>query len=185
MLAKASASDHDTHWVTAAGGGGGGSATPVIVFTALHNQPPATNYATLDTRNGHLVLDFDGATNESAIFGAVLPPGYGGGGLTAELHYAMTAATSGDVDWDVALERIGDQQQDLDSDGFGAAKSVNNTSVPATAGLVDVVSVSFADGSEMDNLAAGEAFRLRVTRDAVSDTAAGDAELLAVVLRET
>jgi hypothetical protein len=37
----------------------------------------------------------------------------------------------------------------------------------------------------MDSLAAGEAFRLRVTRDAASDTATGDAELLAVVLRES
>jgi hypothetical protein len=185
VLAKASSADHDTHWVNQTGGGGGGSATPVIVFTALHNQPPASDYATIDTRNGHLVLDFDGVTNESAVFAAVLPPGYGGGGLTVELHYAMTTATSGDIDWDAALERIGDQQQDLDSDGFAAAKSVNNTTVPASAGLVDVVSIGFSDGAEMDSLAAGEAFRLRVTRDAASDTATGDAELLAVVLRES
>lgn len=184
VLAKASAADHDTHWVNQSGGGGG-SATPTLVFTALNNVPPAANYATLDTRNGHPVLDFDGSSNESAVFGGVLPAGYGGGGLTVDLHYAMTEATSGDIDWDVAIERIGDQHQNLDSDGFAAANSVNDTTVPGTAGLVDVVTIAFTDGADMDNLAAGEAFRLRVTRDAASDTAGGDAELLAVHVRES
>ena len=51
--------------------------------------------------------------------------------------------------------------------------------------LVDVVSISFTDGADMDSVAAGEAFRLKVTRDGVSDTAAGDAELMAVEIRET
>lgn len=39
----------------------------------------------------------------------------------------------------------------------------------------------------MDSLAAGEAFRLKVTRDAdnASDTMAGDAELIGVEIKET
>jgi hypothetical protein len=97
----------------------------------------------------------------------------------------MTSATSGDVDWDAAFERIGDQQQDMDSNGFASAKSVDNMTVPGTSGLVDVVSIAFSDGSEIDDIAAGEGFRLKVTRDAAGDTAAGDAELLFVELKET
>jgi hypothetical protein len=31
---------------------------------------------------------------------------YGGGGVAVYIHYAMTSATSGDVDWDVAFEKI-------------------------------------------------------------------------------
>jgi hypothetical protein len=157
----------------------------LLVLTPLNNEPPASNYATLDTRNQHPVLDFDAGTNESAVFGGVMPRNYGGNGVTVYLHYAMSIATSGDVDWDVVFERVGDQQQDIDSDGFASAKSVNDTTVPGTSGLVDVVSISFSDGAEMDNVAAGESFRVKVTRDAANDDAAGDAELLFVEIKET
>ena len=155
------------------------------IFTAFSNEPPASNYATLDTRNQHPVLDFDDTTNESAVFSGVMPRNYDGGGVTAYLHYAMSSAVSGDIDWDVAFERIGDQQQDIDSDGFAAANSADDTTVPGTSGNVDVVSVAFTDGADMDSVATGEGFRLKVTRDAASDTAAGDAELLFVELKET
>jgi len=161
------------------------SGDTLLQFGPLHNEPPASNSATLDERNGHPVLDFDGTTNESAIFSGVMPRHYGGGGVTAYIHYAMSSATSGDVDWDAAFERIGDQQQDIDSDGFAAANSVDNTTVPGTSGNVDIVSVAFTDGADMDSVAVGELFRLKITRDAVSDTAAGDAELLGVELKET
>jgi len=154
-------------------------------FTALHNEPPSSNYATIDFRNGHPVLDFDDSTNESAVLSDIMPRNYAGGGITVYLHFAMSSATSGDVDWDVSLERIGDQQQDLDSDGFAAVNSVDNTTVPGTSGNVDIVSVAFTDGADMDSIAVGEGFRVKVTRDASSDTAAGDAELRFVEIKET
>jgi hypothetical protein len=161
------------------------SGDTLLIFTPYANEPPASNFATLDTRNLHPVLDFDASTNESAVFRGVMPQSYAGGGVTVFLHYAMSSAESGDVDWDVAFERIGDQQQDIDSDSFAAVNSVDNTTVPATSGLVDVVSVAFTDGADMDSVAAGEAFRIQVTRDAASDTAAGDGELVGVEVRET
>ena len=161
------------------------SGDTLLVFAAQDNEPPTSNYATIDTRNNHLVLDFDASTNESAVFSGVMPQHYDGGGVTVYLHYAMSTATSGDVDWDVAFERIGDQQLDIDADSFEAVNSVDDTTVPGTSGNVDVVSVAFTDGADMDSVAAGEAFRLKVTRDAASDTASGDAELLKVEIRET
>ena len=162
------------------------SGDTLLAWTAQSNQPPASNAATLDTRNEHPVLDFDASTNESAIFSGVLPRNYAGTtGITVAIHYSMTSATSGDIDWDVALERIGDQQQDVDSDGFAAANSVDNTTVPGTSGNVDIVTVTFTDGADMDSIAVGEKFRLKITRDAVSDTAAGDAELHAIEIKET
>lgn len=154
-------------------------------FFPQDNEPPSSNYATLDTRNGHPCLDFDAATNESAVFTGIMPQHYDGGGVTVYLHYAMSSAMSGDIDWDAAFERIGDQQQDIDSDGFAAVNSVDDTTVPATSGNVDIVSIAFTDGADMDSVAAGESFRLKITRDAASDTAAGDAELIAVEIRET
>lgn len=157
----------------------------LLVFTPYSNEPPASNYATLDTRNNHPVLDFDAATNESAVFTGIMPRNYAGGGITVYLHYAMTSAEANTVDWDVAFERIGDQQLDIDGDSFADVNSVDDTTVPGTTGLVDIVSVAFTNGADMDSVAAGEAFRLKVTRDAASDDATGDAELLAVELRET
>lgn len=154
-------------------------------FKAQENEPTASNYATRDHRNQHPVLDFDAATNESAVFSDIMPRAYAGGGLTVYIHYAMSTATSGDIDWDVSFERIGDQQQDIDSDSFAAANSVDNTTVPGTSGNVDIVNVTFTDGADMDSIAVGEGYRMKITRDAASDTAAGDAELRFVEIKET
>ena len=161
------------------------SGDTLVIFTPLHNEPPASNPATLDTRNQHPVLDFDPTTNEGAVFSGVMPRNYGGGGVTVYLHYAMSSAEADTVDWDAAFERIGDQQLDIDADSFAAVNSVDNTTVPETSGLVDIVSIAFTNGADMDSVAAGEAFRLKITRDAASDDAAGDAELLAIEIKET
>jgi len=161
------------------------SGDTLLILTSLHNEPPSSNPATLDRRNLHPVLDFDAATNESAVFSAVMPRSYGAGGITVYIHYAMSSATSGNIDWDIAFERIGDQQQDLDSDGFAAVNSVNNTTVPGTSGNVDIVTITFTNGADMDSIAVGEGFRLKITRDAASDTASGDAELLFLEIKET
>ncbi len=161
------------------------SGDTLLIFTPLHNEPPAANAATIDLRNQHPVLDFDPTTNESAVLGSVMPRNYAGGGVTVYLHYAMSSATANTIDWDVAFERVGDQQLDIDADSFAAVNSVDNTTVPGTSGNVDIVNVPFTDGADMDSVAVGEAFRLKVTRDAVNDDAAGDAELAAVEIKET
>lgn len=154
-------------------------------YTPLHNEPPASNYATLSTRNSHPVLEFDDTTNENAVFSDVMPRNYAGSGLTVYIHYAMATAEANDIDWDACFERIGDQQQDIDADGFAAVQSVDNTVVPAQSGMVDIVSIAFADGAQMDAIAVGEGFRLKITRDAASDTAAGDGQLVFVEIKET
>lgn len=162
------------------------SGDTLLIFTALHNEPPSSNYATLDWRNLHPVLDFDGATNESAVFTGIMPQAYAGTtGVTVYLHYSMSSDITNDIDWDVAFERIGDQQLDIDADSFEAVNSVDNTTVPGTSGNVDIVSVAFTNGADMDSVAAGELFRLKVTRDAANDTSTTDAELHAVEIRET
>jgi len=161
------------------------SGDTLLIFEPLANEPPSANMATFGGRNQHPVLDFDDTTDEAAVFSGVMPQHYGGGGVTVYLHYSMTSAVADTVDWDVAWERIGDQQLDIDGDSFAAVNSVDDTTVPGTCGLVDVVSVAFTDGVDMDEVAAGEAFRLKVTRDATNDDASGDAELVRVELRET
>lgn len=164
------------------------SGNTLLVLHPFDNEPPASNYATIDLRNLHPVLDFDDTTAEAAIFTAVLPRHYAGGGITVYLHYAMTSATTGKVRWEVSIERIGDGSQDIDADGFATEQGVNVDPVPGTSGNVDIVSVAFTDGAQMDSVAAGEAFRLKVVRDSAdgtNDTASGDAELVAVEVKET
>jgi len=52
----------------------GGTKT-IIRFTPADNQPPSANFATLDTRNSFMVLEFDASTQESANFIGVIPEG--------------------------------------------------------------------------------------------------------------
>jgi len=161
----------------------------LAVFTPLNNEPPASNFATLDTRNSVPVLDFDDTTDESAVFGGVLPAHYAGGGLTVTLVWMATSATSGGVSWDVAIERHQDDAFDIDSDGFAAANNSGSATTASATGEQQYTDITFTDGADMDSLAAGESFRLKVTRDANGTTAtddmSGDAELIRVIVKET
>ena len=161
------------------------SGDTLLVFKPIDNEPPASNYATIDQRNSHMVLDFDTTTGEAAVFSGVIPRNYAGSGITVYIHYAMTSATTGTCGWLVGFERIGDAQQDIDSDGFAADQTVTAVTVDGTTGNVDIVNVAVSNGANMDSIAVGESFRLKITRDVANDTAAGDAELIAVELKET
>ena len=162
------------------------SGDTLLVFHPYNNEPPSSNYATLDTRNSRPCLDFDATTNESAVFSAVMPQHYAGTtGVTVYIHYAMSSAEANTVDWDAAFESVGDQDLDVDGDDFAAVNSTDDTTVPGTSGLVDIISIAFTNGADMDSVTAGDGFRLKVTRDASSDDATGDAELYWVEIRET
>ena len=150
----------------------------------MMNEPPSANAATLDLRNYHPVLDM--ALDEEAIFSFVMPRNYSGGGIDVYIHYAMSTAVADDVRFDTFFERIGDQQQDIDSDGFDATGVTGtDTTVPATSGYVDIIENAHSDGARIDNLAVGEAGRLKIKREQVAGTdATGDAELRMVELKE-
>jgi len=158
----------------------------LLSFRADEYQPGVASPATYDRRNDHGVLDFDAATDENAVFGGVLPTHYAGNGLTVTLVWSATTATTGDVVWNVAIEAHPDDAFDLDADGFAAANAATATA-PSASGEVQYTDITFTDGADMDSLAAGESFRLKVTRDAnhASDTMAGDAELHKVIVKET
>lgn len=161
------------------------SGDSLLIFTPQQNEPPTTNYATLDTRNSHPVLDFDTTTGESAVFKGIVPRNYAGGGITVYVHASLTSATSGTLGWLVAFERVSDSQQDIDADGFAGNQTITAATVPGTSGNVSILNVAVTNGANMDSIAVGEGFRLKITRDVANDTAAGDAELWAVELKET
>jgi hypothetical protein len=155
------------------------SRMPYATFTATDTQPTATAFMTLDTRNSISVLDADDASTESAVFVGILPEAASlGSGLIVSLRWMATTATSGDVRWSVAWEK---SNTDLDSDSYDSA-TASNATTNGTSGIVTVTNITCTN---IDSLAAGDLFRLRVQRiggDA-ADTMTGDAELVAVEVR--
>jgi hypothetical protein len=152
----------------------------LATFTPRDHQPPATAFATLDTRNSIAVLDFDPTTDESAHFVSIIPEGANlASGLKIRLLWTATSATSGDCVWDASLERL---NTDIDSDSFDTLASVTTTT-NATSGIPNSSEITL---TTIDSVTAGDGFRLKITRDAnnASDTMTGDAELIAVEVQQ-
>jgi hypothetical protein len=165
-------------WAAVSGGSGG--TKTYAVFTAEHNQPPATDFATLDTRNSVAVLDFSDTATENAVFVGIMPEAASlGSGLIVRLHW-MGTATTGNVRWSVAFER---GNTDLDADSFDTATAATATT-NGTSGIVTVTAITC---TSIDSIAAGDLFRLRVQRlgaDAADTmTGAKGCELVAVEIR--
>lgn len=151
--------------------------------------PPSTNMATLNTRNAVPVLDFDQTTDETIYWKGLLPRNYSGGGLTVIVHWmGATGLTSGSVVWEVGIERRHASGDDLDSDTF-ATNQFAQTTTSGTSGVTVTTSIPFTSGAQMDSLAAGDPFRLRLVRDANgtngTDSMAGDAQVECVEIKET
>lgn len=162
------------------------SGNTLVVLLPTHCEPPSSGFAAFSTRNNHPTINFDAGTDESMIFKAVLPRHYSGQGVTVTLYWCALAATSGNCVWMTAFERIADETLDIDSDSFAANNSAT-AAAPSTSGFIQYTTIAHTDGGEMDSLAAGELFRIRVTRDADngSDNMSSDAQLVALEIRET
>lgn len=168
-------------------------ATGDIVGVIYSVVPPATTYATPDARAGGStpaesfpVWDFDDSTAEHLDLYGVLANNYSGGGLTVRIYWSATSATSNACVWNAAFRRINDDAEDVDTSHSYDYNAVTATTASAS-GEVDYAEITFTSGADMDSLAAGEQFVLRIRRDATngSDNMTGDAELHAVVIRET
>lgn len=150
-------------------------------FTAADNRPPASSFATLDTRNSLLVLDFDDASVESAVFVGQIPEGAVlTSGISVRLYWMATSATSGNVRWRAEFEADG---TDLDSDSFDTSTEATG----AANGTSGIETLTTFTCTTIDSLAAGDRFRLKISRvgnDGTNDTMSGDAELIAVELRQ-
>jgi hypothetical protein len=164
-----------------AGGGGGGAAgtKTYAIFTPLNNEPPATNYATIDTRNSITVLDFDGTTQESAVFRSIMPEGASFTSLVAYIWGMATTAVTGDVIWGVQYEDMNESDLDTDSFSTGVTKAMT---IAATSGVPLGITIST---SSFDGITVGDPYRVKIYRAAAEagDTLVGDAELLAVEIR--
>ncbi len=149
---------------------------------------PVDCFATLDTRNNKLVLDFDAASNEVAMFQGFMPRHYAGGGITVTIGWMATSATTGDTSWAAFCKSVSDDADDLDTKSFAAPNLNQAVDVASVSGEVDYFTITFTDGADMDSIAAGELFYLLLMRDAqdsTNDDMAGDAEIVFIEIQET
>ncbi len=158
------------------------SGDSLLAFSPLNAELPASSYPQFVSRNAHPALAFDASSNETTYFSAVMPRIYAGNGITVKVTWAAASdtTTSNTCTWAIAFERF--TSQDIDSDGFATAQSASGNP-NATSGIPTVTNVAFTSG-QIDGVLAGEAFRMSVMRD-TTDTMTGDAQILAIELRET
>lgn len=142
-----------------------GTKTLGRAFTALDNNPPETNFATLDTLNSISQLNFtgSGSTNIHAVFQGVIQEGADlSSGIKVRIFW-RTTATTGSARWGAQFERGNTAQS---SDSWDTATEVT-TATGATANVPNITEITC---TAIDSLVAGDFFRVRISRD-LSDVA--------------
>ena len=160
-------------------------ANTIAVFTPFSAEFPATNFPQLLLVNRHPVLAFDASTAETCYWTGIARQGLTAN-YTAVISYIMASATSGKVDFEIAVEAVTDGDSfDLDAgDSFDTANTITAPTVPGTAGYLDQIVVTLTN---VDSIAVADIFRISLKRDAAdgtNDTATGDCYVLAVELRD-
>lgn len=171
-----------------------GSGDSIAGFEPFENVPPSTNYALpdlIDAVTGvRPVLDFSTSADKVAIFNGRIPRHYDGGGLTLKIEGAIDTANTGTkvVRISASFERV-TTSDDLDAGGSDfASAQTSEITVNNTANAMFSGTIAFTDGAQMDSLAAGDKFRLRITRHnsgLTGTNATGDFQLLGLELVET
>lgn len=160
------------------------SGNTLHTFGPLNQEPPATLYATLGSRNGHPTAQFDDTTGWAMIVTLIMPQHYSNTTGVTVLINATAVATSGTMGWLIAFER-NDSAFDIDADGFASNQTVTAVTVPGTSGFTLQTSLAITKGANMNSVVAGDQFRIRITRDVANDTAVGNTEITSVEIRET
>ena len=160
-------------------------ATSRMLLTPFSAEIPSSAFPGLNTVNARPVLAFDASAQETAYWTLIAPQGLTGA-LSCVITYMMASATSGNIEFEVAVEAITDADAtDLDATtSFDTVNASGAITVPGTAGYIDQVSVTLTNA---DSVAAGDLLRISISRDAddgTNDTATGDLYLLMAELRE-
>lgn len=163
-----------------------------VVGHILEVMPPGASAAVRSRRVGgstpaesFLVYNFpDAATAYLDL--KVMLRGYAGGGLTIDLPWMALTVTTGAARWGVAIRRLADDAEDIDTSQTYDYNDVTDTTANV-AGELSYPTVTFTDGADMDSWANGELAIVRIRRvpsdgaDTLSDTA----QLAGWCIRET
>jgi hypothetical protein len=164
------------------------SGQTLVAFTPLDNEPPSSNYATFDVRNGHPVLTFPDGVVYAAIFTGMMPSKYGGGGVTVLINWMSDGTSTNKVCFSAQIERMDVGTTDFDSDSFGT-QVIDTTGVAgsSTSGIQSQSSIALTTGTNMDSVVAGDEFRLKITRETgqTNDTNTGNIQVTSIEIKET
>lgn len=130
-----------------------------------------------------LQLGFDASVEEQCFWSFRMPADYASAPVL-KVQFKMATATTGGVAWEGRLAAVSDgDATDVDAKGLAAANTATAT-VPGTAGHLDEVSITLTNA---DSVAGGDFVTVYLARDVghASDTATGDAEVVAVALTYT
>lgn len=171
------------------------SGNTLLNLLPMGDNPPATIGAQIDFIIGTSapvewfpVLAFDATAVEYADWhGLIMPMHYSGGGLTCTI-VSSAGATTGGLVWAVALRRFQDDAEDADT--TAQTYDYNTVTIGTLASAIGEQTyddITFTNGADMDSVAAGEMFSLRVRRDTgnASDTLSTDAFLWTIHIKET
>lgn len=129
---------------------------------------------TVTTTTGKPCYAFDKDNDESIIISGVVPQEYRGTGTLKLRLYGQSSATSGAAYFEAVTEfHTPNENEDGNADNFGTANTANFTT-EATANEEEAFNITLSNHG--DAPAAGDTFRIKVTRDANngSDTMAAD-----------
>ena len=154
------------------------------VVQVIRAMPPAASVAGPAIRQGGSTpaevfegWAFDAATDEYMDFLCAMK-GYAGGGLTFILPWSAASATTGVTRWGIAIRRLQDDVEDIDTAQTYDFNEVDDTTA-TVSGEVAYATVTFTNGVDMDSWADGELAVARIFRNAdhANDTMTGDAQL--------
>jgi hypothetical protein len=131
-------------------------------------------------------VQFANSADIEAIYSNTLPEAYLGQGVTVTIRWVAQTATTGDVVWGISFERLNQAGVDLDDSPTWSTEKTVVSSAPGTSGQIQIASITFTDGAEMDSTQASENFRIRVRRlgDNGSDTMANAAQVLTILVSQ-
>ncbi len=169
------------------------SGDSLFQFFPQGNQPPATNFATLDVvdaaTGSRIVLDFvgsGGSVDEAAIFEAYWPSHYGGGGIDVVIDYSTDGTDVDIVQWEVSVEVLQDgDDQDAGGQDFGTPTDITDTPGTATANILDRTAAGAISHVNCGSPAVGDRMRFKIARDHDHATNTDDAQLHGIYVMET
>lgn len=113
-----------------------------MCFSPLAGEFPSSNFAVLDTRNARPIATFDPSTDWSIRFTGVFPQQNTAAGIAVQIAWSTNdTTTSRVVRWQAAFERLQDETDDTDNDGF-QANAVNAWQANHTYSAQDAVNGS-------------------------------------------
>lgn len=148
-------------------------------------NPAPTDPAGIGSRNSHPFASFnDSATAECGRWTVGMPQNLVTGAAISVFVYAMAdTATTGNLGWDIRWENF-DPLQDLDVDGFAAAKSTSAPSVNATAGVLSSPASASFTNVQADTPLASSKMRIEICIDPTASTITGDGQIRFVEIRQ-